>query len=120
MTGELNNHEIEEVLENGYIGRIGCRDGNRIYVVPVSYIYEYGRVLCQSYEGYKVALMRKYPDVCFEVEELRSFFEWKTVICWGIFKELTSPEEIAYARAHLSVTMLARKAGLTVPSPAEY
>ena len=119
MIGELSKREIDEVFSNGYIGRIGCRDGDRIYIVPVNYIYEYDAVLCQSYEGQKVAVMRKSPEVCFEVEELHSFFHWKTVIGWGTFQELSTPEDIKYASAQLSDVMLAQKASVSQPPPAE-
>ena len=119
MTGELNRSEIEEVLSNGYIGRIGCRDGERVYIVPVNYLYENGFVLCQSYEGQKVHLMRQSPAVCFEVEEMLSFSSWKTVIGWGTFEELTAEEEIRSAQSRMSDIMLAQKAVLNQPPPAE-
>ena len=119
MTGELNRSEINEVLSNGYIGRIGCRDGERIYIVPVNYVYENGVIYCQSYEGMKVLLMRQSPGVCFEVEELRSFSSWRTVIAWGNFEELTTEEEIRSAHSRLSEVMLAQKAVLNQPPPAE-
>jgi nitroimidazol reductase NimA-like FMN-containing flavoprotein (pyridoxamine 5'-phosphate oxidase superfamily) len=119
MLTELTQSEIKEVLATNYIGRIGCRDGDKIYIVPVNYLFEYDQVLFQSYDGQKVAMMRRNPDVCFEVEEIRSFNNWKTVVAWGIFEELTTPEEIASAQSGLSDLMLAKKASITSAPPAE-
>ena len=119
MLSELTQSEIEEVLSDNYIGRIGCRDGDKIYIVPVNYIFEYGRVLCHSYDGQKVAMMRQNPDVCFEVEEIRSFNNWKTVVGWGIFEELTDAKDIEHAKSQLSDLMLAQKASLSSVPPAE-
>jgi nitroimidazol reductase NimA-like FMN-containing flavoprotein (pyridoxamine 5'-phosphate oxidase superfamily) len=119
MLSELTQSEIEEVLADNYIGRIGCRDGDKIYIVPVNYIFEYGRVLCHSYDGQKIAMMRRNPDVCFEVEEIRSFNNWKTIVGWGVFEELTDDEDIEHAKSQLSDLMLAQKASLTNAPPAE-
>ena len=40
MLGELTEKEIEEVLTTNVVGRIGCSSGQRIYVVPVTYVYD--------------------------------------------------------------------------------
>ena len=117
MLRELTHPEIEDVLRNNYIGRIGCREGDRIYIVPVNYLHDLGNVYCQSYEGQKVEMMRNNPDICFEMEELHSFNPWKTVVGWGIFEELSDPLEIERARGQLSEMMLAQKALLNGPPP---
>jgi nitroimidazol reductase NimA-like FMN-containing flavoprotein (pyridoxamine 5'-phosphate oxidase superfamily) len=119
MLTELTKAEIQEVLTNNYIGRIGCRDGDRIYIFPVNYVHQHDMVYCQSYEGAKVAMMRAQPNVCFEVEEIRDFYHWKTAMGWGTFEELTSAEDIQEVKLQLSEIMLARKASLTALPPTE-
>ena len=37
----------------------------------------------------KTDIMRKDPNVCFEVENMTNMANWKTVICWGEFEEIT-------------------------------
>jgi len=32
--------------------------------------------------------MRNNPDICFEVDEVQSFTNWRSVILWGIYQEL--------------------------------
>jgi nitroimidazol reductase NimA-like FMN-containing flavoprotein (pyridoxamine 5'-phosphate oxidase superfamily) len=58
------------------------------YVVPVSYVYDGSSVFTLSAEGLKLELMRENPRVCFEVEQIRHWTNWKTVIAWGTFEEL--------------------------------
>ncbi len=89
MIGELTADEIERLLESELIGRIGCHADGRTYVVPVTYAYSGGAVYCHSGDGLKLGLMRKNPDVCFEVEHIDDLAVWKSVIARGRFEELT-------------------------------
>jgi uncharacterized protein len=91
MMGQLNTDEIENLLHQSVLGRIGCGDGKRIYVVPISYVYDGGFVYCHTHEGLKTELLRKNPAVCFEVERLENLANWQTVIAHGDFEELTDP-----------------------------
>lgn len=91
MLGELTADEIEKLLESELIGRIGCHADGRTYVVPVTYAYSEGAVYCHSGDGLKLGLMRKNPDVCFEVEHVDDLAVWKSVIARGRFEELTGP-----------------------------
>jgi hypothetical protein len=36
----------------------------------------------------KINIMRKNPDVCFEVEQIKTYTRWKTVLAWGRYQEL--------------------------------
>ena len=38
-------------------------------------------------------IMRKNPNVCFEVDDLKIMGNWKSVIAWGKFEELDKKEE---------------------------
>ena len=88
MIGHLTNEEIEEVLKQQVLGRIGCHDGKKTYIVPVNYVYDGKCIIAHSYEGMKIKMMRKNADVCFEVDEMKSFTNWKSVIAWGEYQEL--------------------------------
>ena len=89
MIGTLTNEEIDEVLKRNVLGRIGCNDGKRTYVVPINYVYDGKCIIAHSYEGMKIKMMRKNSDVCFEVDEMENFTHWKSVIAWGEYQELT-------------------------------
>ena len=88
MLGVLTPEEIEAVLRSDVIGRIGCRGDDRVYVVPITYAYDGEAVYAHSAEGLKLAMMRRDPDVCFEVEHMDDLANWRSVIAWGRFEEL--------------------------------
>ncbi len=89
MIGKLTDEQIEEVLKVNLLGRIGCNDRKKTYVVPINYVYDGKYIIAQSVEGMKIRMMRLNPDVCFEVDEMNSFTNWKSVIVWGQYQELT-------------------------------
>jgi hypothetical protein len=80
MIGELTAAEIERILTDGHIGRLGVTDGEQIYIFPVSYGYDGEAAYLVSRLGLKVRLMRAHPEVCFEVEEIDTPAHWRTVM----------------------------------------
>lgn len=90
LTAEM----INEVLESKYIGRIGCSENGRTYVVPITYYYDksHNSILGVTTEGMKVKMLRKNPEVCFEVEEIENMTNWRTVIAWGKYEELSGSD----------------------------
>lgn len=93
MIDKLTDEEIEEVLKTNVIGRIGCNDGSKTYVVPISYVYDGRCIIGHSHLGQKIEMMRKNPSVCFEVDEMKNINHWKSVILWGTYQELTNERE---------------------------
>lgn len=101
MLGELSAGEIEQVIREGLIGRIGCHAYGKTYVVPVTYAYDGGFVYAHSAEGMKVHMMRANPHVCFEVDAMDNLANWESVVAWGTYEELHVPEEREKALAIL-------------------
>lgn len=95
MIGELGMQEIEEVLRDEMVGRIGCHTRGRTYVVPVAYVYDGASILGHTGDGLKVRIMRENPAVCFEVEQLGDLPNWRSVIVYGSFVELHDDEATA-------------------------
>jgi nitroimidazol reductase NimA-like FMN-containing flavoprotein (pyridoxamine 5'-phosphate oxidase superfamily) len=98
MIGSLTPAEIEDVLRQQVLGRLGCIVDGRPYVVPVRYAYdaEFSDVYAHSSEGTKLRGMRANPDVCFEVEEIHDMANWRTVIARARFEEAwDDPDEHA-------------------------
>jgi nitroimidazol reductase NimA-like FMN-containing flavoprotein (pyridoxamine 5'-phosphate oxidase superfamily) len=92
MADLLGEAEIEKVLEEERIGRIGCSLDGEAYVVPMTYAYERGSVYCHSLDGKKIEIMRKNPRVCFEVDRTHGPRHWESVIAHGAYEELTGEE----------------------------
>src|SRR5436190_2876514 len=87
MIDKLSLSEIEALLYKQCVGRIGCYD-DRVYVVPTSYAYDGKYIYCHTYEGKKMEIMRRNPDVCFQVDEMKDMANWNSVIAWGKFEEV--------------------------------
>lgn len=98
MLGILNETRIDEILENGIVGRLGYSDGGRIFIVPISYFF-YNRkyIIAHSREGQKIQILRKNPNVCLEVDLIHSLSNWESVVLWGKYEEITSQPDRHYA-----------------------
>lgn len=101
MLGTLSQQQIDELLSRNVTGRIGCHDGDRVYVVPVSYAYNEKYIIAHSREGLKIEMMRKNARVCFEVDEIHDLSNWRCVIAQGTFEEITDERERYYAMKFL-------------------
>lgn len=93
MLGDLTANQIETVLHREVVGRIGCHANNTTYIVPMTYAYDGQFVYGHTREGMKIDMMRKNPKVCFEVDVMENMSNWRSVIAWGTFEELKTPEE---------------------------
>jgi nitroimidazol reductase NimA-like FMN-containing flavoprotein (pyridoxamine 5'-phosphate oxidase superfamily) len=70
---------------------VPTRDG-RTYVVPVTYAFDDLDVYAHSAVGTKIRMMRDNPSVCFEVDHLDDLSNWRSMIAWGHFEELSGQE----------------------------
>lgn len=95
MHGSLTNKEIDDLLNNEVVGRIGCYANDKLYLVPITYVYQDGIIYGHSHEGMKIDMMRKNPRICFEVDSMNGLNNWKSVIIWGEYKEIKNKEEKA-------------------------
>jgi nitroimidazol reductase NimA-like FMN-containing flavoprotein (pyridoxamine 5'-phosphate oxidase superfamily) len=107
MIGRLSHDEIEELLLSHVMGRLGCNDGQKMYVVPINYVYDGRYIIAHSLVGMKIEMMRRNPNVCFEVDEVKDFTNWKSVIAWGEYQELVAERE-RYAAMKLFVDRMLR------------
>jgi nitroimidazol reductase NimA-like FMN-containing flavoprotein (pyridoxamine 5'-phosphate oxidase superfamily) len=101
MLGTLDKEGIESVLGNNMFGRLGCHSAGRTYVVPVNYAYDGKHIIGHSMPGMKIRMMRNNPQVCFEVDEVSNFSNWKSVIVWGEYQEISDTHERSRAMKFL-------------------
>ena len=95
MLGNLTEDQIEEILHRNVIGRIGCSSEGVTYVVPLNYAYDGISIYAHSSLGMKIDMMRKNPEVCFQVDDIQNMVNWRSVIAWGRYEELTDDEQRA-------------------------
>lgn len=93
MLGKLDGGQIEAVITNNFIGRLGCHAFGKTYVVPISYAYDGQFIYMRTFEGLKIKMMRKNPKVCFQIDEMDNTANWKSVVTWGTFEELEDEKE---------------------------
>ncbi len=117
MLGDLSEQEMNSLLENQLVGRIGCHTDGEIFVVPITYVYKDGYIYGHSREGKKIHMMRKNPRVCFEVDEMESISHWKSVMIWGEYEEMESEKDKADAFKILSDRLNNMEASETMMKP---
>jgi nitroimidazol reductase NimA-like FMN-containing flavoprotein (pyridoxamine 5'-phosphate oxidase superfamily) len=88
MIHPLSDEKIEALLKSEIVGRIGCCNNAEVYIVPTSYAYDGKYIYVHTHEGMKMDLMRKNPNVCFQVDSMKDMAHWKSVVAWGRFEEL--------------------------------
>ena len=88
MLGELTPEQINAVLFNEVVGRIGCHGEGRTYIVPITYVFDGEAVYGHSAEGLKIRMMRANPHVCFQVDQRENLANWRSVVAWGVYEEL--------------------------------
>ncbi|HEY8402618.1 MAG TPA: pyridoxamine 5'-phosphate oxidase family protein [Cytophagaceae bacterium] len=94
MIGILDERQIDMMLREESIGRIGCHADDKTYVVPVTYVFHKDYIYGHTAEGQKVNIMRRNPNVCFEVDRLQDMANWQSVIIHGEFEELEGEEAV--------------------------
>ena len=105
VIGELDQEQIDDVLRTQAVGRIGVHADGRTYVVPISYVYDGDTAYLHSPKGMKIEMMRRAPEVCFKVDDIQDLANWRSVIAWGRFEELTG--DLAKAAIKLLFARLA-------------
>lgn len=93
MVGELTSEQIDQVMFRQIIGRIGCYSDGKLYIVPIAFAFDGHCIYAHSKEGKKIKMMRKNPDVCFQVDEIDNTANWRSVILWGRYQELKTEQE---------------------------
>ncbi len=103
--------DIEQILKQGQICRLGFVDNNVPYIVPLNYGYQDQALYFHSAkQGRKIDLIRANPLVCFEVDELIKIKKAANACDWGLsFKSV-----IGTGTAHLLTTLEEKKTGLDI------
>ncbi|MEO9209573.1 MAG: pyridoxamine 5'-phosphate oxidase family protein [Ginsengibacter sp.] len=93
MFDVLNKEQIKEVITNNFIGHLGCHADGKSYIVPISYAFDGIHIYARTFEGRKVDMIRKNPQVCFQIDSMVAMNDWQSVIIWGKVEELIEKTE---------------------------
>jgi uncharacterized protein len=88
MLGSLTKTQIDHVLQSQVLGRIGCYADGKVFIVPITYVFDGEYIYAHSKEGMKINMMRKNPKVYFEVDVVENMANWRSVVLWGEYEEL--------------------------------
>ncbi len=104
-----DNVEIEELLTNALVGRLGTCLDNIPYITPVNFVYDKDKIYFHSaWEGRKISNITSNPQVCFEIDEIISIIpgrrmpcgsttEYKSVIIFGDIRAVVDIDEKTFA-----------------------
>ncbi len=98
---ELSRAECDAILLRHRIGRLGVRDAAGVFLVPISYTFDGDCLYGHAASGRKITLMRRWPHVAFEVDEIEDETRWRSVLVRGRFHELLDGGEQERARLRL-------------------
>ncbi|MBB3593489.1 hypothetical protein FHX08_003892 [Rhizobium sp. BK529] len=101
----MSYQECIALVKRQWLARLACSDDNIPYVIPVQYSYFDDRLYVFTLPGKKLEIMRRNPNVCLEVDQLKSRHSWSSVVIDSRFTDLSgeaSSEEKDRAWALLS------------------
>ena len=104
-----SKEEIEAIIENALVCRLGMTGENGPYVVPMSFGYKDGFLFFHSAkEGKKLDILKKNDRVCFEMDEVVRIVEAENACDWGMkYKSV-----IGFGKAFILEDVESIKAGL--------
>ena len=79
----LSDNEAWEVLARNHLGRLAFMNANRVDIEPVSYVASASWLFMRSAGGAKLDALAHTPYVAFEVDEVKSAFDWRSVVARG-------------------------------------
>jgi len=94
---DMTPKEMEVLLARVGFGHLGCAREGRPYVLPMHYAYDAGNIYFFTTEGMKTSYIDTNPEVCFQVEEVRDYSQWQSVVVVGRAERLTRAEDTEYA-----------------------
>ncbi|MGB6150576.1 MAG: pyridoxamine 5'-phosphate oxidase family protein [Pricia sp.] len=82
--------ECLALLGENYIGRLAYISGKTPHINPITYFHDAEErcILSYSAPGYKIEAMERHGAVAFQVDDIRSIQNWRSVMVHGNFEEL--------------------------------
>ena len=90
--GKLGDKDSLVILREGTLGRLGCIASDWPYVVPVNYFFDGKDIYIHTLPGKKLDALHANPHVCLQVDEIRDPYNWRSVIAYGTFEEISNKE----------------------------
>ena len=90
---ELTRKASIDFLAGSRLGRLACANQSQPYVTPFYFAYHDQWIYSFSTVGRKIEWLRANPLACVEVDDIKNFEEWTSVVVFGRYEELTKTVE---------------------------
>ena len=90
---DLSRDEAMELLSRSHVGRLAFTFHDRVDIEPISYVYADEWLYARTSPGTKLQVVRHHPWVAFEVDDVRSRFDWRSVVVHGTIYFLDADRE---------------------------
>jgi nitroimidazol reductase NimA-like FMN-containing flavoprotein (pyridoxamine 5'-phosphate oxidase superfamily) len=90
--GKLRDTDALAILREGNLGRPGCNAAGWPYIVPVNYFFDGKDIYVHTLPGKKLDALRANPRVCLQVDEIKDSYNWRSVIAYETFEEVSNEE----------------------------
>ena len=87
----LDAAEAADLLARQQVGRIAYSFHDHVDIEPVNYVFDGAWIFGRTSIGAKLARLAQHPWCAFEVDEVRGFFDWTSVVAKGSL-HLLDPE----------------------------
>ncbi len=80
---ELSKAEALDMLGRHHVGRLAFTFHDKVDIEPISYVYKDGWIVARTSPGTKLTTMEHHPWVAFEIDEVETIFDWRSVVVHG-------------------------------------
>ncbi|HEU4641784.1 MAG TPA: pyridoxamine 5'-phosphate oxidase family protein [Gemmatimonadaceae bacterium] len=91
---ELNRQDVVAILARNRVGRIAYSMRDRVDIEPIHYVYSDGWLYGRTSPGTKLTTVQRNRWVAFEVDEVSSFTDWRSVVVHGALYVL-EPDDVS-------------------------
>src|SRR6185437_361563 len=97
----LDDAESRALLASQHVGRLAFTLHDRVDIEPISYVLVGDWLYGRTSEGTKLSVLKHSPWVAFEVDDIRTPFDWRSVVVHGTAYFLSGepPEDPLYREA---------------------
>lgn len=107
------------LLERNHVGRLAYTFRDRVDIEPISYVYEDAWIYARTSAGVKLTTVLHHPYVAFEVDEVRSRFEWQSVVAHGTIYILDPTQSARDSEVYDAALAILRRADADVLTEAD-
>jgi nitroimidazol reductase NimA-like FMN-containing flavoprotein (pyridoxamine 5'-phosphate oxidase superfamily) len=96
----LSREDAIALLERHHVGRLAFTFHDRVDIEPISYVYADGWIYARTSPGTKLTTVKHHPWVAFEVDDIKSRYDWRSVVVRGTIYFLDAARGEEEAEAH--------------------